>query len=67
MLRQIIDILSYLHSQMPPIIYRDMNPRNVMISNGTVFLVDFGIAKVLTPHQKGTAIGTAGYTAPEQS
>jgi serine/threonine protein kinase len=63
---QILDILQYLHTQNPPLIYRDLNPRNVMVSSGRIFLVDFGIARVFTPHEKGTAIGTPGYAPPEQ-
>ncbi len=63
---QILDILSYLHSQTPPVIYRDLSPRNLMVHQGTVVLVDFGIARVFEPHLKGTAIGTPGYAAPEQ-
>lgn len=63
---QILDILIYLHSQSPPVIYRDMNPRNIMLSAGKVFLVDFGIARIFSPQQKGTAIGTPGYASPEQ-
>jgi len=64
--KQILDILIYLHSQNPPVIYRDMNPRNIMISAGKIFLVDFGIARIFSPQQKGTAIGTPGYASPEQ-
>ncbi|MGV8125568.1 MAG: ankyrin repeat domain-containing protein [Candidatus Xenobiia bacterium LiM19] len=64
--KQILDILIYLHSQNPPVIYRDMNPRNIMLSAGKIFLVDFGIARIFSPQQKGTAIGTPGYASPEQ-
>ncbi|MEQ8224765.1 MAG: serine/threonine-protein kinase, partial [Candidatus Eremiobacterota bacterium] len=64
--RQILNILSYLHSQSPPVIYRDIKPSNIMIKEGHVFLVDFGIARVFVPQQKGTIIGTPGYSPPEQ-
>lgn len=37
-----------------------------MIQDGKVFLVDFGIARIFIPQQKGTAIGTPGYASPEQ-
>ncbi len=63
---QILRILQYLHSETPPVIYRDLNPRNIMIQEEKIFLVDFGIARVFNPQQQGTAIGTPGYTAPEQ-
>lgn len=65
---QLCDVLSYLHGQKPePIIFRDMKPSNVMINhNGDVVLVDFGIAKTFQTGQKGTMIGTEGYSPPEQ-
>jgi outer membrane protein assembly factor BamB/tRNA A-37 threonylcarbamoyl transferase component Bud32 len=65
---ELCDVLSYLHSHKPdPIIFRDMKPSNVMINhNGDVILVDFGIAKTFQSGQKGTMIGTEGYSPPEQ-
>ncbi|MBL8148414.1 MAG: protein kinase [Blastocatellia bacterium] len=65
---QICDVLSYIHLQNPPIIYRDLKPANLMIDDKTnrVMLVDFGIARFVAPTQKGvTAIGTMGYAPPE--
>ena len=44
--KQLADALNYLHSQNPPIIYRDMKPANVMLKpEGTVKLIDFGTLK----------------------
>ncbi|MDY7042302.1 MAG: serine/threonine-protein kinase, partial [Chloroflexota bacterium] len=64
---QICDVLDYLHSYTPPIIYRDIKPPNLMLDkHGRVMLVDFGIAKVFQTGQKGTMIGTEGYSPPEQ-
>ena len=65
---EICDVLEYLHSHKPePIIFRDMKPSNIMInSQGHVVLVDFGIAKMFRVGQKGTMIGTEGYSPPEQ-
>src|SRR6266853_587606 len=41
--RQLCDVLGYLHGLIPPLVYRDMKPSNVMLnSNGRVVLVDFG-------------------------
>ncbi len=63
---QICDVLVYLHGK--GLIYRDMKPSNVMIEERTrgVKLVDFGIAKLFTPTERGTQIGTPGYAPPEQ-
>ncbi len=65
---QLCDVLAYLHGHKPdPIVFRDMKPSNVMINhNGDVVLVDFGIAKTFQTGQKGTMIGTEGYSPPEQ-
>jgi outer membrane protein assembly factor BamB len=65
---QLCDVLSFLHNHKPdPIIFRDMKPSNVMINhNGDVVLIDFGIAKTFQVGQKGTMIGTEGYSPPEQ-
>jgi outer membrane protein assembly factor BamB/tRNA A-37 threonylcarbamoyl transferase component Bud32 len=65
---EICDVLDYLHNHKPePIIFRDMKPSNVMINhNGHVMLIDFGIAKIFREGQKGTMIGTEGYSPPEQ-
>lgn len=63
------DVLSYLHSQHPPIIFRDVKPANIMMTRtGNLYLIDFGIARQYRPGQgKDTgALGSPGYAAPEQ-
>ena len=66
--REMCDVLGYLHQHEPePIIFRDVKPSNIMIDeHGRLRLVDFGIAKTFQVGQKGTMIGTEGYSAPEQ-
>ena len=65
--KQVLKVLHYLHSQNPPVLYRDMKPGNIMAGrDGRVFLVDFGIAKVLHDRRTHTVIGTEGYASIEQ-
>lgn len=63
---ELCDVLSFLHNHKPdPIIFRDMKPSNVMVNlSQHVILVDFGIAKPFMAGQKGTMIGTEGYSLP---
>jgi serine/threonine protein kinase len=65
---EICDVLQYLHQHKPnPIIFRDIKPSNVMIDqHNHVRLIDFGIARHFQPGEKGTMIGTEGYSPPEQ-
>ncbi|MGI6076970.1 MAG: serine/threonine protein kinase [Fastidiosipilaceae bacterium] len=66
---QLCDALGYLHSQNPPIIYRDMKPDNIMLKpEGNLKVIDFGIAR---EYKEGslsdtTVLGTKGYAPPEQ-
>lgn len=65
---ELCDVLHYLHTHKPePIIFRDMKPSNVMINpQDHIVLVDFGIAKQFQTGQRGTMVGTEGYSPPEQ-
>ena len=67
--KQLCEVLSYLHSRKPPIIYRDMKPSNIMLKpDGKVMLIDFGTAREFknTSVADTTCLGTQGYAAPEQ-
>ena len=68
-MKQLCEVMSYLHSRKPPIIYRDMKPANVMLKpNGDVIVIDFGTARTNKGgNDQDTAwLGTRGYAAPEQ-
>jgi serine/threonine protein kinase len=64
---QIADVLHYLHTQSPPIIYRDLKPANLMIDNNNrVMFVDFGMAQWINKTENDvTIVGTMGYAPPE--
>ena len=67
---QLCDVLGYLHSRQPSIIYRDMKPANVMLRpDGNITLIDFGTAREFKNRsmvEDTTCLGTRGYAAPEQ-
>jgi outer membrane protein assembly factor BamB/tRNA A-37 threonylcarbamoyl transferase component Bud32 len=64
---QLCHIVGFLHSQRPPIIFRDIKPNNIILTpDGRIVLVDFGIAKMFVPDEEHTNVGTNGYAPPEQ-
>ncbi len=67
--KQLCDVLGYLHTRTPAIIYRDVKPQNIMLKpDGTITLIDFGVARTYKPGQLVDTVnlGTLGYAAPEQ-
>lgn len=67
--KQVCNILNYLHTLNPPHIYRDVKPANLMLTpNGYIRIIDFGIARTYKPNKScdTVVLGTKGYAAPEQ-
>jgi serine/threonine protein kinase len=70
-LKKVLEALAYLHELNPPVIHRDVTPKNIIVAHdGQVFLVDFGaIQHKLHEETVGgsTAVGTLGFIPLEQS
>jgi serine/threonine protein kinase len=69
-LAELADILAYIGSLRPPIVHRDINPRNLIAQpDGHVALVDFsGVQDAIRTalYPGATLVGTAGYIPVEQ-
>jgi len=66
-LLQVCRGLEYAHGH--GVVHRDIKPANVVVlKNGTIKVVDFGIARVVdtSKTQTGVLMGTVGYMSPEQ-
>jgi serine/threonine protein kinase, bacterial len=65
---QLCEILTYIHSQQPPLIHRDVKPANLLVSNvgQQISLIDFGAVKE-SGSVGSTRIGAPDYMAPEQN
>lgn len=64
---QLASIINYLHTIKPnPIIFLDLQPKNIIISNDKLYLIDFGSCIVEEKSQRENIFGTVGYASPEQ-
>ena len=66
---QLCGVLTYLHTQSPPVIHRDIKPQNIIISeDGQATLIDFGISRVYdkNAHTDTVCFGTQEFSPPEQ-
>lgn len=67
LVKQLLDILVWLHQHHPPLIHRDIKPSNLILNGSELFLIDFGsVVQYLKPQGGSTVAGTFGYMAPEQ-
>ncbi|WP_160044477.1 MULTISPECIES: protein kinase domain-containing protein [Paenibacillus] len=66
---QLLEVLDYLHTHEPVIIFRDLKPSNIMLTEHLELrLIDFGIARNYKREQAQDTVklGTVGFAAPEQ-
>jgi serine/threonine protein kinase len=65
----VVDAITYLHLQNPPIVHRDIKPANIIVSaENKGVLVNFGIDTVASPNEtfSGAYLCSPCYGAPEQ-
>ncbi|NLL00860.1 MAG: serine/threonine protein kinase [Clostridiales bacterium] len=63
---QLCDLIKYLHSVKRPVLYLDLKPDNIIVTNNTIKLIDFGSAMFRDEaDSKAEYYGTIGYAAPE--
>ncbi|MCC6527883.1 MAG: protein kinase [Polyangiaceae bacterium] len=75
LLRELLEVVAYLHAHRPPVIHRDINPRNVVLAGEGeacvtgAHLVDFGAVEDALRSDDAlgsTIVGSPGYAPPEQ-
>ena len=60
---QLLDALTYLHTQDPPIIHRDIKPQNLKLTDrGDIVLLDFGLSKAAVGDGAERNVSLVGYT-----
>jgi hypothetical protein len=70
LLRSLLETLAYLHELTPPVVHRDINPKNIVLGpQGRPHLVDFGAIQDRLRFESetgSTTVGTLGYMPLEQ-
>jgi hypothetical protein len=69
-LRDVLEVLAFIHGRSPPLIHRDVNPKNIILRpDGSAALVDFGCVQAALRSAdtvSSTSAGTFGYAPLEQ-
>jgi serine/threonine-protein kinase len=69
-MRELCDVLTYLHGQSPPVVHRDLKPENILLNErGRIMLIDFGIAKQVQGFGETRVLARSashGFSPPEQ-
>ena len=65
-IKQGLNILNYIHNLTPPLIHRDISPKNIIVNGSNLYIIDLGIALNYNENNTITTAGTFGYMAPEQ-
>ena len=62
----LLDLLEFLHTREDAVVYNDVKPENMILKeDGTIRVIDYGIAKIPGKHVNHSPIGTPGYASPE--
>src|SRR5262249_14512292 len=65
--RSMCEILTYMHTQTPPLIHRDSTPDNLILQpQGWLKLVDFNVAQYMDDTKSAIVMGKRAYMPPEQ-
>lgn len=62
----LLDLLEFLHMREEPVVYNDVKPENMILKeDGTIRVIDYGIAKIPDRYENLSPMGTPGYASPE--
>ncbi len=65
-IKQGLEILKYIHNLEKPLIHRDISPKNIIVNENKLYLIDLGVSLIYSNENTVTTAGTFAYMAPEQ-